>query len=197
MRIKICNTTLIINFSFLAFLTLVLLIDKTGYILPCFLAVFMHEMGHLISMSVLKCAPNTIMLKVAAIEISGFKPKTYKDRFIIAFMGVCFNILLFFVFYFLYKVTLIYNMLIYAAANLAVGFINLLPSLGLDGGDLLLLTLNCFLSYNKSMFIVKFISIIVSVILISITFLKIINLSNNISILIFGIYLFISTLLTK
>ena len=73
MRIKIFGIYIQITFWFTAFLSAMLLIDKTGYILPIFCAILSHELGHLITMKVLKCAPKEIILKPASFAIYACK----------------------------------------------------------------------------------------------------------------------------
>lgn len=197
MRIKIFGIYIQITFWFTAFLSAMLLIDKTGYILPIFCAILSHELGHLITMKVLKCAPKEIILKPASFEIIGFVPKTNLQCVAISAFGSATNLLLFLLLYFIYKITNSYLTLIYAAAMLCVGFINLLPSKGLDGGDLLYNLLCLFLNKDKSMFILKFVSLITAFAVVFFAISGVIFKNISLPALIFGIYLFICTIFTK
>ncbi len=197
MKIKIFKTEIFITFSFSAFLALLLIIDRTGYLLPIFFAIIIHEIGHLIAMCLLFCAPKNIILKAFHIDISGFVPKSNKDRGIIAASGIITNAFFFFVFYLIYKVTLNKVLLVYSAANFAVMVINSLPTVGLDGGELLFLTLNIFFNKDKSMFILKIISFIIAGVLIFCAIFGILNIKENISIILFIMYIIICTFLSK
>ena len=145
MRIKIFNTEIFITFGFSAVLALLLVVDKTGYLLPVFFAVISHEFGHLIAMLILNVAPKSIIFKPFHIDITGFIPKSQKERALIAVSGIIINAFFFIIFYLIYKITLYNYLLIYSAASLVVMLINALPCLGLDGGDILFLSLNTIL----------------------------------------------------
>jgi len=197
MRIKIFNTEIFITFGFSAFLALLLVVDRTGYLIPIFFAVITHELGHLIAMLLLSCAPKSVTLRPFHIDISGFVPKTYKDRGLIAASGIITNAFFFIIFYLLYKI--IYNnyLLIYSAASFAVMLINALPCIGLDGGDILFLSLNLFFNKEKSLFILKIISVIVALFIMLVAIFGILNITKNIPMFIFGVYIIICTALAK
>lgn len=197
MKIKIFNTEIFITFGFSAFLALLLVVDRTGYLIPIFFAVVTHELGHLIAMSILSCAPKSVSLKPFHIDISGFTPKSYKDRGLIAASGIIANAFFFIIFYLLYKIILNNYLLIYSASSFAVMFINALPCVGLDGGDILFLTLNLFFNKEKSVFILKIISIIIAFFIMLISIFGILNINKNIPMFIFGVYIIICTLLAK
>ena len=191
------NTEIFITFGFSAFLALLLVIDRTGFLIPIFFAVFSHELGHLIAMLFLSCAPKSITLKPFHIDISGFVPKTNKDRGIIALSGILTNAFFFILLYLIYKITLNNYFLIYSAASFAVMLINSLPTIGLDGGDILFLFLNLFFNKEKSVFILKIISLIIAFLIMNVAIFGILNLSKNIPMFIFGVYIIICTLLAK
>lgn len=197
MRIKFFKTEIFVTFTFSAFLALLLVIDRTGYLIPVFCAIILHELGHLISMVIISCAPKKIVLKPFHIDMSGFVIKSHKEKGIIASTGLISNVFFFFLFYLIYKLYFNNYILIYAAANLAVFIINALPCLGLDGGDLLFLFLNLFFNKDKSMFILKIISLIIAGAIFVVAFYMVLNLQKNISIFIFGIYIIICTFLAK
>lgn len=197
MKIKVFNTEIFITFTFSAFLALLLIIDRTGFLIPIFLSIVIHEFGHLITMLILKNAPKSVTLKPFHIDISGFVPKTVKEKALIASSGLIFNALFFFIFYLLYKLLNNNYLLICAAANLAVMLINALPSIGLDGGDLLFITLNIFYNKDKSMFILKIISFIIAGAIAFAAIFGLLNLKSNISMIIFAAYIFICTFFSK
>ena len=70
MRFKLFGTEFYISFLFAAVITAMLAFDRTGFILPLFFAVLVHELGHLTAMWVLDCAPKRIRLIPAAVEIT-------------------------------------------------------------------------------------------------------------------------------
>ena len=73
MKIKLFGTRIYLSFFFYAVFTIMLATDRTGYILPTFFAVLMHEIGHLFAMWVLDCQPKQIDITPASLQIvSGF-----------------------------------------------------------------------------------------------------------------------------
>lgn len=196
MKIKILGTKLILTFPFAAIIVLLLFIDKSGIFLPLLAACLLHELGHIVAMRFVGTAPKEIVFKIASLEISGYVPKSLKDEAFIALMGPAANFLFFIVFYLIYKVFKDEAFIKTAAIMLALGFVNMLPSYGLDGGDVAYAVLSHFLSKNKSELILSVLSIIIAFLICFAGCFVLINMHNP-SITIFGIYLFIMAVMKK
>lgn len=197
MKFKLFGTKIYISFFFCAVFTIMLATDRTGFILPTFFAIIMHETGHLFAMWILDCEPKQIKLIPASVQIvSGFT-KRYKNDILVAVFGPAVNFVLFFAFYFNYrafenKITLYYGLL-----NLIVGVFNSLPVSGLDGGTVLYSLLAKKYDISRTNLILKTVSFIISAVIIIIAVVLTLKGSTNISVYIIGIYLFIVALIGK
>lgn len=114
-----------------------LAVDRTGLMIPTVFAVLIHELGHLFAMWVMECAPKSIRLIPASVQIvRSFSPKPNGET-AIALVGPLCNIITFFTLWLNYLVFGSENVLKFALLNLILGMFNLLPVKGLDGGTLL------------------------------------------------------------
>ena len=95
MRFRIFGTEFYVSFLFAAVITAMLAFDRTGFILPLLFAVLIHELGHLVAMWILDCAPKRIRLVPAAVEITTKIQSGGKYEIFIALCGPTVNLLLF------------------------------------------------------------------------------------------------------
>ncbi len=137
MKFKLFGTEIYISFLFAALITVMLLTDKTGYMLPALFAVLLHETGHLFMMWVIDCAPKRIKLIPASIQITTPFQKRYRNDILIAASGPVVNIILFLTLYFNFLAFGNQITLYFALLNLVIALFNLLPVKGLDGGTIL------------------------------------------------------------
>ena len=137
MRFKLFGTEFYISFLFAAVITAMLVFDRTGFILPMFFAVLVHELGHLTAMWVLDCAPKRIRLVPAAVEITAKFGNSGKYEIFIALCGPAINLLLFATLFVNYLAFGNEGYLTVGLINLLIGLFNLLPVTGLDGGTVL------------------------------------------------------------
>lgn len=195
MKFRLFGTEIYISFLFAAAVTIMLLTDKTGYMLPALFAVILHELGHLFMMWLLECSPKRIKLIPASVQITAPFQKRYKNDILIATSGPAVNILLFLTLYFNYlafgnKVTLYFALL-----NLVIGIFNLLPVKGLDGGTILFCFLEKYKGPDKAAVVLK----IITIVLAGLIFIAAVTLTLrgriNISLYIMGIYLIIMSLI--
>lgn len=138
----------------------------TGFIknaLLIFFIIFIHELGHIFF---LKC----FHYKITKVEIFPFGGVTTTEKLInspinkdiiIYLGGFLFQIVLELVFLFLYSNSIIYEntYTLFQYYNQSILFFNLLPIRSLDGGELLLLFLQKFVPYVKSLKISNGISV--------------------------------------
>lgn len=197
MRVKIFGTYITVTFLFSAFVAAMLIIDRTGLLLPLLFAIVSHEAGHLIAMHILNCRPSEIILKPASVEIVGFTPKCAAHDAIIAACGPAVNLFLFFVLYIIYKITGFPVFIEWSAVMLVVGLFNLIPAVGLDGGDLLFSFLCLFLGGDRSRFILKILSLFLAGCAVFFGVFIMFRGGGNPSAAIFGIYLFMCLMLKK
>lgn len=197
MRFKLLGTEIYISFLFAAVITLMLLFDKTGMILPLLFAVFMHEMGHLFMMYIREASPKRIKLIPASVQITKAFSFDYKNDILISLSGPFVNILLFAVFYFNYKCYQNTTTLYIALLNLIMGVFNLLPVKGLDGGTILYCVLCRFTNVNRAELILNLISFLGGLTVLLAAIVLTLRNKINISLYIIGIYLLVTTLIKK
>ena len=195
MKFKIFDTEIYISFLFAAAVTIMLLTDKTGYMLPALFAIVLHEMGHLFMMWILECSPKRIKLIPASVQITAPFQKRYRNDFLVAACGPFVNILLFLTLYFNYLVFKNEVTLYFALLNLVIGVFNLLPLKGLDGGTILFCILEKSKGPDKASVILKIITLVLAVAIILAAITLTVQGKINISIYIMGIYLLIMSLL--
>lgn len=195
MSFRLFGTKIYLSVLFAALVTIMLATDKTGFILPTFFAVFMHECGHLFMMWLLGCAPKEIRLIPASVQITNSFSGGYKNDVLIALAGPCVNFLLF--------ATLYYNFLCFkneftgcfALINLVLGVFNILPVKGLDGGTVLLSLLSKFCDINKATFLVKVFSLVIAGVILTTAVLLTVKGKINPSLFIMGIYLVVMSVM--
>lgn len=195
MKFKLFGTEIYLSSLFMAFITVMLATDKTGFMLPTLFAVLMHEFGHLFIMWVLNCTPKRIKLIPASVQIVNSFSRGYKNDILIALSGPCVNLLLFSVLYYNYLCFKNEFTLYFALLNLLIGVFNLLPVKGLDGGTILFSLLCKFTDINRAVLIVRLITVIFALAVIITAVLLTLGGKLNASLYIIGIYLLIMCLM--
>ncbi|MBQ8304125.1 MAG: hypothetical protein IJX79_04195 [Clostridia bacterium] len=195
MKFKIFSTEINVSFFFMAVLTLALIIDKTGFILPVFLATAFHEVGHLAAMFVLHCQPKKINLIPGSIQIvSGFGVKT-QGEFFILLSGPLSNLLFAALAFVLYYFLRLPYLISFSAVNLLIFAFNMLPVRGLDGGSILYLTLSKILSNSKCEVIVDILSLLCGVLAVFLGVSGILMGKINLSLAVLGLYVIIGVII--
>lgn len=196
-KFKIFGMDLAVSVGFVGVICLMLYVDRVGLMLPTILAVTFHEIGHLISLLAFKSKPKRVELKIGAVAIIGNFVLTPKQQLIMLASGSLFNFLLFALFYCLYFFCRAMYLLNFSLVMLVVGILNLLPIMGLDGGDILNVILLKFLKPEIVSIVIFIISITNIFVIISLGFYVLNDTKTNISLIIFGIYLFLGILMSK
>lgn len=195
MRFKIFGIEIYISFLFFGAITIMLATDKTGFVLPCITAVVLHECGHLFMMWLRECAPKSIKLIPASVQITASFSRNYKTDILVAFSGPVVNLVMFGALYYNYLCFKNNATLCFAIVNLIYGVFNLLPVKGLDGGTVLLSFLCRYFDINKSILLLKFTTFIFAVAIIVCAVMFSLKGNNNISFYIIGIYLLVVSLI--
>ena len=136
MKLRILGIDITVSFLFCAILSVLMLSDRTGMMTPMLIAVFIHELGHLLVMKYFGCAPSEIRLIPGSIRIVS-PVCAEKSSVIISLSGPILNILVFFVVYFFSSMLNVEYYLDFAFINLVYALFNLLPFYSLDGGSAL------------------------------------------------------------
>ncbi len=186
-----------ISVGFCLLLSFLLYVDKTGWILPSFLATVLHEAGHLAAMVWCGCKPKEVSLRVGAVRLCGSWDKAAHSECLIASAGPLANLVGGGVLLLLYAFFRRRWILGYAAVMLVLGTFHLLPIIGLDGGTVLY----CWLrgkGAQKVIFLLRqaISSLFLSVLLLGGLLLFIRNYQNP-SLLLLAFYLIFGVFLSK
>lgn len=195
MRFKLFGTDIYVSFLFIAVVTLMLACDRTGLALPTLFAVFMHETGHLFAMWMLDCAPKSIRLIPASVQITNSVAHRYRKDIIVAVMGPLVNLVLFGTLYFNYLAFKNNITLVYALINLIVGAFNLLPVNGLDGGTILFSLIAKRGDLNRAMLTLRIITAVIAVAVFILAVTLSVRGKLNLSLYIISIYLFMGVVI--
>ncbi len=188
MKIKLFSVKINISFIFMAFLTLMLIIDKTGFILPVFLATAVHEAGHLAAMVVFGCQPKKINLIPGSIQIVRDIGAKRETELLILISGPLSNLLfaaLFFLLYYFFGFTFAIS---FSAVNVLIFAFNLLPVRGLDGGSILYELLSKITHSAKCEIILDVVSLLVGILAVFLGVSGIMMGKINLSLAVLGLY---------
>lgn len=195
MKFSFLGTKIYVSFFFMAAVTIMLATDRTGYMLPTLFAVVIHEAAHLFVMWVQDCAPLSVRLIPASVQINKRFSFSRKNDILIAAAGPVANIILCACLYFNYAAFGNMTVLYYSLLNLIIGCFNLLPLKGLDGGTILYNIICKFKGQEKAALIMRIITLILAAAVIFVAVTLTFRHKFNISIYIVGIYLFIMSLM--
>ena len=197
MKFKIFKTEIYVSFLFCAVLCFMLVIDRTGMIIPTLFAVFIHECGHLLAMWAADCQPKAIRLIPTSVQIvRGFSPKRYGETAIAA-CGPAANIIVFFSLFINYTMFESVQSFNFAILNLVIAIFNLLPVHGLDGGILLTAVISKFTNIYKAESIVKIITVVFAVVIFLLGVYLWVSGTVNVSVFIVAVYLAVFGLVKK
>ncbi len=190
-----------INFSvsvgFMGIVCLMLYIDRLGLMLPTMVAIILHELGHLVVLLAYKQRPKRVEIKVGAVAIVGNFILNKKREILMLFFGSAFNFIFGTVFYICHMLFQNQYLLNFSLVMFVVGAFNLLPIIGLDGGDILKLILLKFLKIKAVNFIIYLLSFFTAFLIIMFGSYVFLDTGSNISLILFGIYLFLGILISK
>ncbi len=158
MKFKLFGTEIYVSFLFCAVLCFMLIIDRTGLVVPTLFAVLIHETGHLFAMWVADCQPRAIRLIPTSVQIvRGFSSKRGGEVGI-TLCGPAANVAVFLSLFINYKMFGSHQSLKFAVLNLVIALFNLLPVSGLDGGMLLESIISRYTDIYKAESIVRIIT---------------------------------------
>lgn len=194
MKLKVFGIEITISFMFCAVLSMVVLCDKTGLVVPMLLAAFIHELGHLFVMKYFNCAPKEIRLIPGSVRI--VSPVCHeKHTLIILLFGPLVNLVVFCLVYFSSRALNVDYYIEFALINLVYGLFNLLPFYALDGGSILEEILSGKMGAVKAEKTIKAVTLIGAVLFLLIFILSFIKGNVNFSVFILSLYLILSVFL--
>ena len=173
-------------------LSLSLMLTRPDYFPALFLAVFLHELGHIVGAKICHISLKELKLGIFG---AGLCPSdtliSYKKEIILCSFGPLANFLS------IMTVRLMDNPLLHNAfinnfltSSLALGFLNLLPIESFDGGRIFLALLYMRLSPKLSELIMGAVSFIIIFTLWGLSVYLLLRLSSSLSLFVFSSYLF-------
>ena len=141
MEFKIGDCRIFISPLFVVLISGVLLIDKTGIMLFGLISVAIHEIGHLIFMILLGKYPKRVLFEPFGILITSRGFSTYSADLLVACGGCLFNFLAFIITFLIWFNNHNQFLILFCASNFGLLLFNLMPINGLDGMDIITLSL--------------------------------------------------------
>lgn len=157
-RLKIFGIKIEISFLYLSLIAVLSIYDRTGIVIWGIFSSFFHEICHLITLYIFRIKPTHMIYGLSGIKIVKENICSPVKEIIVLISGCLGNLLLF-------LICIRFGLLTGATINLCLFVFNLLPSMVLDGGQILYTIFECFFGCYKSFVICKVISIVVSFIL--------------------------------
>ncbi|MBQ4561468.1 MAG: hypothetical protein IJA55_03940 [Clostridia bacterium] len=180
MKIKIPSITVIC-------LAGLIFIEPTVYLGLIFLAVLLHEAGHLLVMVLFGIGVESVVLLPVGIDIKREqKYISYPREILLSLAGIAVNIAVF---------LLLCGHGFFACTNFLYALINLMPVKGLDGGNALEAILLCFVDPDRAEKIAGIISYVFLFLLWLAGIYILLVLNGNISVFALSVFLFTSTIM--
>lgn len=194
MKLDFGKTTLRINISFAAAVTLTLIIDESGLCAAALFCCVIHEVGHIICLFILGEKPKLIELSFYGVRLERNNDCMSVSRNIAVYLsGPAANFILSGI---LFLFAGIYGIKTMAVTSACVGIFNMLPCIPLDGGNLLNVFLMRFIDEEKCRKICFFVSLIVLLPMLFAGFLLLIK-NGNLTLLAVSGYLAVITFLNN
>jgi len=192
MRFSFFGIDIYLSPLFFAVTVFMILIDKSSTAPAVILAMLFHETGHISAMKVYSVKVRALGFYPSSIIIKGNSGTTFWEEISIASAGIVFNLA--------FAITLVIaemvfgvNLLYYIAANILIAAVNILPAEGLDGGTILKILLRQRVSGWERFY--KTLSCFLGCAVIAVSAVFLLKGINNMSALLFGIYIFIAALI--
>ena len=183
LEFSVCGVRCRLSLLFSALLTVLLLCQPDGMAVVCMLASLIHEGGHLLAMVLVGVPPERCTLSAFGARIEmGYHKITYVQNFVISVAGPLVNGIAAVV---LWRC----GALMPATAHLVLAVLNLLPSMALDGGQLLCCGLCMVGLAPLAERILQITSAITLLLLASINLIMLFRGSGNLSLLVISGYL--------
>ncbi len=189
MKLRLGKVDITVGYEVAAVMSAVLLLDRENRMICCFLAALLHESGHLLMMRLNHVSVRGLRLRLFDVLIEADAPKSFRADVLITLGGPVMNLLCFLLFRPLdMKLSL---------PHLALGVFNLLPVMSLDGGHLLVITLERRFSPRVSGTLLRITTFLFILPLMTAGIYILLNSGYNYSLLAISLYLTAVLLLKK
>ena len=129
-KFKIFGVNFSISFLYICLISTFLLYDKSGIVMWGIFSSFFHESFHVIFLYIFSAKPKSICFELSGIKLIKSSELNFLQDIIVLISGCLGNLILFFI-------CCRFNIQIGAVVNLCLFVFNLLPSITLDGGQIL------------------------------------------------------------
>lgn len=199
MKLKIGRLTLEMSFPLVAVMTLIILYDNSLSVVVCFLAVLIHESGHLLALHHYGSFPSRIRLTLFDFAICDQKKslRGLRQELVVILAGVTFNIIFAL---FAFGINCLFPDIFWERlfdANLTLAVFNSLPADSLDGGQAAFLLLCEKTDIHKATKMLDIISFIILLPIGVLGFLVLLRSKYNFSLLLTALYLIASIFLSR
>ena len=182
-KFKLFCVNFSVSFLFISLICWIFVYDVDGIAIIYLLSSIVHEVAHILTLLIFSVRIEKISLNVFGFNIKKAKSLSFYKEFFVLFSGCFSNFILILIFIFLKNK-------IAVSINGVILILNLLPIHMMDGGQILKLILDKFLSNEKSYKILKNTSIFFSLFLLFFILFIIIYFKNVKFIFIFLLYVF-------
>ena len=196
MKFRLFKISFEISVPFAVMIAFLLIMDRTGLMTASLFAATLHELGHMAAMKISGCAPGSVTCCPAGILITGNAYKTAADSAFIAVSGPAANFAAAILMLLIGRVTDSVTAYAFAAVQLIVGAVNMLPVKGLDGGTLMLILLRS-LKLRSPEFVFSFISLFTAVGSVVAGAAVAVKNTSNPSLLLLGVYLVVLNIMKR
>lgn len=168
-ELRVRDTLLRLDFTFLAVLLLFLVLDQSGFALMGLYACLIHELGHLLAMLFVGCSPDRILFYGAGVKITSYQEYKlpFAAQLTVLSFGSLTNLIAFAVLYICGSGNLPTQM--FGVIHLLIGLFNLLPLPIFDGGRILALVLGRILSEQAARRLSRIVGIVLLTLLLGLS----------------------------
>ncbi len=199
MILRIGRTRLKISFSFVALIAIMVMLCDERIVLCSLLSSLIHESGHLFFMLLSGDAPKNIEMSLFGFEIdrSNKVRLSYKKEMLISLGGIIFNMIFSIFSLIIYNLSQSEEAFLFSGINFVVAAVNAFPVSVLDCGQTVKYFLLLHFDSEKSEKYAECISVVFTLIFTASSFIYLLLLGVNISLVAVNIYLIIINVLKK
>ena len=181
MRFRVGSTAVFVGYEAAAAITAVLILDRGGCAVCCIPAAILHELGHLLMLRLFRVPVRAVSVRLFDVRIEAERPSGLRAEICVTLGGVWMNLLC-------AALSAPFSRAL-CCAHLALGMFNLLPAMSLDGGRLLYLLLSRRFLPKTCTLILKTVTFLTAVPLMTAGILVLFRSGYNYSLLAVSLYL--------
>lgn len=170
-KFRILGVNFSVSFLYICLISVFLIYDNSGIVIWSIFSSLFHESFHIIFLYIFSAKPKCICFELSGIKLIKSKELNFLQDIIVLISGCFGNMVLFFI-------CCKFNMQVGAVVNLCLFVFNLLPSITLDGGQILFRIFEHFFNFHVCVKICFIISTCISIFLMIVGIIIIIYFQN-------------------